>query len=116
MSDEKKPGREIDVLIAEKVMGITEAKWCEQCWVEIFDCQCRQGKHGPLPYSTDIAAAWEVLEKVRPSHGEVWIGRSDTETTMRWKCSIQHDTSTYEAIADTAPLAICLAALKAVDA
>lgn len=61
-----KAGRELDALVAEKVMGrnltlekeLTEHEmWLSQLMPEIII-------HIPH-YSTDIAAAWEVVEKVR---------------------------------------------------
>lgn len=72
---------------------------------------------GSLPaYSTDIAAAWEVVEKL-------------TSTTKQWFRFEQHSTGSeavfevsgagdadfeVKAEAEDAPLAICLAALNAV--
>jgi len=68
------------------------------------------------PYSTDIAAAWSVVEKC-VSDGMVFIVKGDGLRTgdfnPKWTvlCGNQERTD-----ADTAPLAICLAALKAAGA
>jgi hypothetical protein len=98
------PGPKLDALVAEKVMGLV--------------IPSRPG-WGPKPYSTDIAAAWEVVEKFGHFHiqtvfgdgsvdsfGEMIRVRLTTEATLQGR--------TMESIAETAPHAICLAALKAV--
>ena len=58
-------------------------------------------------YSTDIAAAWEVVEKLRPTGPKLSIHAArlgyDVEYGPGWFVS-----------APTAPLAICRAALKAI--
>jgi len=87
-----KPGRELDALIAEKVMG-----WS---WGIIGDL---------IPaYSTDISAAWEVVEEMGDclhlrQHGE----QGEWEA---WFCGYPNS----KAHGETAPEAICKAALLAV--
>jgi hypothetical protein len=67
-----KPGRELDALIAEKVMGATRLPGYNVLTV------CNTGRirdHWPVPdwdtgecipfYSTNILAAWEVVEKIK---------------------------------------------------
>ena len=114
-------GRELDALIAEKVFGspkptvaFDNVHICSPDGVWAWIATKADGSDFDwrplLPYSRDIAAAWEVVEKMRnycftignlPSgywnasfHGTVDVVGSDT--------------------AETAPLAICRAALKAV--
>jgi hypothetical protein len=87
-------GRELDALVAEKVMG-----WNFQ----------------RSAFSTDIASAWEVVEKLQALEytfiNLLWDGQGwDIEMGQDG-----HDIS-CDTYADTFPLAICLAALKAVDA
>lgn len=97
-----KPGRDLDAFIAEKVMG-EKNDGTLHLWVP--------------RYSLSMDAAWEVVEKL-------------TVTTKQWLRLEQHPTgctATFElsgagdkdaewsAEAITAPHAICLAALKAVD-
>lgn len=86
--------REIDALIAEKIMG-------------------RIAK----PYSTDIASAWQVVEKFVKDGREVGVSfiRNPYNDFVGWICDIgpkdgfRHVISVEE---ETAPMAICLAALK----
>lgn len=126
-------GRELDALVAEKVMGwervegvdinrregVPEEKldadrWhCRRAWFvgnERKACE----ECGTLPtYSTDIAAAWEAVEKVLPDFLvdlTYWHIDSPHVTLYRRNDSSEN----YSGIAPTAPLAICLAALKAV--
>lgn len=109
-------GRELDALIAEKVMGL-HVEWRDgrPLWV---------GKDLPgtplvldgglfghtIPnYSTDIARAWEVVEKFNDCR----LHR-DPKDRM-WICAM-NSYSAHQPVGEaiTAPLAICLAALKAV--
>lgn len=137
MSD-LKAGRELDALVAEKVMG----------WV-LVDAIIRQSMGlvlGPkefietkiialtppgkkevesVPnYSTDIAAAWEiVLEYQNRSLRFQLVPLANEEGEPGWQVEILKFEPTNEftpwvetagfAQANTAPLAICLAALKA---
>jgi len=119
------PGRELDALVAEKVMGWTE--------VECFGVINNRVKNPPTPgceviiargrnrgrslriipcYSTDISAAWEVVEKLKETYGvEVY-------TDLDMSACRLFDELTYlpaeEVISNTAPEAICKAALIAV--
>ena len=109
-------GRELDALIAEKVMGLRGIGF----WPEggghyyhtlpcegIFDDVIQ--KVGIPHYSTQIADAWLVVEKF----AEYSISRKRNETALCW---LMNDNKLWRAeIAATAPLAICLAALKAVS-
>ncbi len=134
MIEAMEAGRELDALIAEKVMGWENNKdgptyyghRHEQIWamneVPVYDCPA---------YSTDIAAAWEVVSAgfveavVKLDDGrygsiparEDW---SSDEPKLRCGFQLSHPGNYYEVpiaadcIGDTAPHAICLAALKAV--
>jgi hypothetical protein len=118
--DKMPEGREMDALIAEKVMGLNvkpvfhpknELKFMpgfvwryEDAWEhpEIKD------------YSTDIAKAWEVVEKLNT---HIIIER--LEYREDWYCEISGISNSageqlHSTTAPTAPLAICRAALKAV--
>lgn len=73
----------------------------------------RDGRWGPL----DVAAAWEVVEKIRRE----WFIRISTAELLsaKWRAVMWAHLSTTvgsSADGDTAPLAICRAALKAVGA
>lgn len=80
-----KPGREMDALVAEKVMGIvwdeTRCPVCgwpfarnasEGCVPNNCSMRPRPARRAdePLPYSTDIAAAWQVIDHILGMRGE----------------------------------------------
>ncbi len=130
-----KPGREMDALVAEKVMGWKFGKDPVglSCWVVSID---RTVDRCWSP-STDIAAAWEVVEKINqlPSwpeydykgkierHRERGAFRVESTYSLnrqgKW-CAYGTDRDQeyplFEAYAEIAPHAICVAALKAVGA
>lgn len=63
-------------------------------------------------YSTDISAAWQVVEKLIADH---WEPAIDFEKQRgQWCAEFSDGTIIMRSFADTATLAICLAALKAV--
>jgi len=125
-----KAGRELDALIAEKVMG-----WSSQAdglyWdagnhrtrlvlgsiiAKKRDEMGLENAHGfVFAPSTNIADAWEVVERF-VSEGVVFIVKGDGLRTgdfnPKWTVLADNQPRTD---ADTAPLAICLAALKAVS-
>ena len=117
-----KAGRELDAIVAGKVMGCTVAN-DESGWPH---CRCKPRTHETLflgipRYSTHIAAAWQVVETMcerdqRPDlvhNGDAWIV-SVTGPKGDGAEGLLSSMYVYRAKADTAPLAICLAALKAV--
>lgn len=90
--------RKIDALVTEHVMG--------------FDVDCFVPDDEPAPdearfppYSADITAAWGVVERLR-------LGIEPSYMPGKWYCWAPGK-KTDRAVADTAPLAICLAALHA---
>jgi hypothetical protein len=132
--------REIDALVAEKVMG-SRVAWIKPEHIDRGDGKgMEEGSFEPYPvmtsgdslieapkYSTDIAAAWEVVERMR---GEGWSFRFGNNSCAKdqnvasfaqgWRGLganiltgeyIYDDNSSM--VAETAPLAICKAALKA---
>lgn len=119
--DEMPAGRDLDALVAEKIMG----------WTNMPAPPIPEDMAGRTPddeiidlprYSTDIAAAWTVVIKIKESHqvclvledyqfdGKYWEacfkGKFD-ESTGKW-------TKLDYAFADTPELAICRAALKVI--
>lgn len=119
-----KPSRELDALVAEKVMGISKEQINE--WLK------RHGEYSysfnevhKFPYySTDIASAWEVVEKLelfkrkQPFDGgeyhqycQLW---QDDDEKGKWTIGDFESQLFILAEGETAPHAICLAALKAV--
>lgn len=85
-------GREMDVTVGYHAMGLVAPP-------EIYP-----------EYSTDIVAAWEVMEKMK-FHLSPFGGNKGL-----WMCYDNHDLNVAEIItvAETAPLSICRAALLAV--
>lgn len=122
---ELKAGRELDALIAEKVMGWKRGpkrQYIEgENWLlpDGASPHYREGAVGGLKaiipsFSTDIAAAFEVFEKLAEQFADVGV---HALSRGFWEAEI-YDESKAEwirASARTAPLAICLAALKAVE-
>lgn len=107
------PGRELDALVARKVMGWMQS-WspsgkCE-AWFERQDDGSMRGKHdiGWNP-SKSISAAWEVVEKITKKAEEEG-GGPIVELTHDgdWHAKI----GKLRAMARTAPEAICKAALQ----
>lgn len=138
---EHEAGRELDALVAEKVMGLTREQWIFRCYVErherdeewCYNCTALIGdapadERVPNLYSTDIAAAWQVVEKMRVMDAsvEMMAYRIEAEGDKRiahrvviWGANrMGGDWSTHvaEKAAATMPLAICLAALACVTA
>lgn len=117
-------GPELDALVAEKVMGwtlLTKAHGklmgeVDKDGVLRMWCDGPAIKRNVLDWSPsrEIAAAWEVVEKLRldPRHRALSV----IPTTFGYQVVSQLG---HQADAETAPLAICraaLAALKAVGA
>lgn len=133
MSETRKAGRELDVEIAEKVMGATwrpvpdDMAYREREWLQFNDAgvvlawRYDDGRpdvqKGSLPcYSTDIAAVWEVVEEMARRG---WVIDVQNRQLTRWACHVAFPAPNYATVfecEDTAPLAICRAALAAVAA
>lgn len=103
-------GRELDALVAEKVMGEKNDGTLE-AWVP--------------RYSLDIAEALKVVEHLNDTlnpklwTGDFWLKFDGGQWEAGWSFSIKNDEGSYEirianGYSDTASHAICLAALKAV--
>lgn len=111
--------RELDVQIAEKVMNLfsedrdrdrlgrfDRQDGCDDCKQDLVNCQVPN-------YSTDISAAWEVVGKMIEKNKEICLSYADGEWTVfpTW----HSDSWPKSSSTITAPLAICLAALKGVE-
>ncbi|MED4718257.1 MULTISPECIES: BC1872 family protein [Bacillaceae] len=101
--------REIDRLVAEKVMGWTlKEMTATSAWM---DSQGGWTLYQMWKPSTDMRDAWLVAEKlyitVCPQQG------APTEMSVWAEINKQPLGNCYEAFAKTAPMAICLVALKA---
>lgn len=107
------PGRELDALVAEKVMGFR---------VDQYKYVVDTGKiTTTLPcYSENISAAWEVVEKITYPDGRLTAAFQLSRWSLYTAIFCFEKTGggqfNFEGVAPTAPRAICLAALKAVGA
>lgn len=126
-------GRDLDVLVAEKVMGYrTEVRravwwgygdWHSSDYPDQTNSRCIpvDNVKGWLPeYSTDIEAAWAVIEKLGEGDFLLWQAGAlvslggPSELTAWCQFSKGLGSTSYRGEGRTAPHAICLAALKAV--
>jgi len=137
--------REIDRLIAEQIFGIRPCnKWKQislggaggpalihgdldnpvqhdyECYPDVQEVQTMQGElGGPAQYTTEIAAAWKLIEHMHELGFGVAIRRRAKdfkyEVELRTAQPVQFAKEVGRVISKqaTAPLAICLAALKA---
>lgn len=101
-----KAGKELDLLIHEKVMGKHPRFW--------------GGAHLGFPsvpaYSTNMASAWEVVKSYQ---GRARFALYLTEMPTEYEAVLvihlgMGDFLEYKATASTGPLAICLAAMQSV--
>ena len=122
-----KAGRELDLLIASEVMceempgdykQTRDGRWMKE--EPVFDSDGTYSRayylvEWPPRYSTDIAAAWQVVEKLLEVLPYQDIHLEHLEWTG-WAVGTCFDKSEGGwddwVYADTAPLAICLAALE----
>lgn len=123
-------GRELNELIATKVLGYPKPVYTHSgghmTRIEGKGWYCQPTyEHGdvcewlPYPYSDDIAAAFEVLEKFDRREWDITIASDTQDEGKYWSVSLEHYPgpdryATGEAA--SLPLAICIAALKAVEA
>ena len=113
--DQLEAGWELDALVAEKVMGCQSVHEVEPgLW---------RDEIGRIPrFSTDIAAAWQVVEKLRQSRicldvttrlESYYVSANLVDDAAGEFRSGYFSKRIADGIADTAPLAICRAALAA---
>jgi len=119
-----KAGRELDARIAEDVFGrdIRKIEFASKYELPIYRYEGTDINSGDskIPhYSTQIADAWPVVEKLKEKWGSIDIrGDGDNEWVVGWNCDgmfFLDDTFAGAVYAPTAPLAICLAALAVVE-
>lgn len=108
-----KAGRELDALVAEKLMGLELVRHGGNIFYK------EQSKHHPIElllpeYSSFIAQAWLVVEKMKRD-GMLVIIKADGlrigDFSHGWTVLIDNHPRVD---ADTAPLAICKAALRTI--
>jgi len=140
------PGPELDAIIAEKVMGCklwrrSEALMAAKDQTEYeslrrraeYECTCPDSAHTDCDdegmyswlkeYSTDIAAAWEVVERMqKPDKGfafQLWFSEQN-DTNDQWYAhfTMKHwldNGYRADGVSKSAPHAICLATLETYD-
>jgi hypothetical protein len=113
------PGRELDALVAEKVMGLPKPwqkymiedgarDWFYERGLDSYG----MSKHHRVPsFSTDIADAWAVVERLKDTHYNFQLENDQGEIEPWIACFGQKS-----AVSSSAPHAICLAALRTVGA
>jgi len=123
MNVDELTGPELDAQIAEKLMGLhVEWRKGQPLWVgkdlpgSPYVLEDGLFGHSIRPYSTDIAAAWEVFEKMqRLGWGpEIW-GRSAATMGVRVRIYVSKIFLFLEEESQSLPLALCRSALKAVS-
>jgi hypothetical protein len=102
VGDEMKAGIELDRLVAEHVMG-WEYKW--DGWITNYNIWISD-----FSPSTDMSDAWLVVEKIK---GEDHFVNLYNTITKEWYCKVETTDKKKFAYAETAPLAIVKASLKA---
>ena len=123
-------GREMDALIAEKVMGLKPCtKWVQAAGGSLSQIHISTNCDVPPPdecydvqgawikkYSTSIEAAWEVFERIESTSRNL---HQYGESKKEWGCGFYGNGDPPNEIAHsyapTAPLAICRAALRTVQ-
>lgn len=116
------PGFELDRLVAEKVMGWEEGyEFVCDGWGLLYYVNFGLERKRPWSPSTNIATAWEVIEHLVPEYNIGLFNSCDLKNPSQgtWYVEIRatrHGAPPCEAGAETAPLAICCAALLAVEA
>jgi hypothetical protein len=137
------PGPELDRLVAEKVMGWRRMTWIEQCsqsddyvceeydssmpdewcslredglWIAQHLVEERNGYYeGAWTPSADIKKAWEVVEKLKSEGWSYSVSDHTLPHATKWTGWHLAEFGDFCDSAETAPHAICLAALKAVQ-
>lgn len=126
-----KAGRELDALVAEKAMGLKILKIDKEQAIELLNTPSNIPTsekveiiynllHGSaaldddiLPkYSTDIAAAWEIVETMNRDGWRMEIIKTELGgSTVKFICNVGAR-GRFQAESNTTAEAICLAALK----
>lgn len=101
-------GRELDVLVARKVMDDLDE---DGEWLSVNGSKFWHKDGGPKEYSTDIKAAWEVVERLTLHRFGFVLTQWAEGGDVFAKFTKSYREYVAEASFGQAPLAICLAAL-----
>jgi len=111
MNKQLGPGCELDLLVAEKVMGEFVQTHTQHDGSEKF---CQQCSNDFPKYSTDIAAAWEVVEKMKEEfYFNLHLNRQGNYEARFQGSILAKEEIMGAAYSESAPHAICKAALAA---
>ena len=101
------PGRELDALVASEVLNITKDSVDQEMFNTLWST-------GLFHYSSHISDAWKVVEKMKENNW--FISLSDDVYRSKWSAMFYWDVNKIftEVISESAPEAICKAALIAV--
>lgn len=124
------PSRDLDALIADKILGLPVEQNIYGDWIWTVNRTSipqneyyldMKGSYDELPhYSTNITYAFQVIIKLRENpniYVELGAYNEKDYGETGFECRIGYGTneSSYVAFANTAPMAICLAALKMIE-
>lgn len=111
------PGPELDRPIAERVMGWKEGyEFVCDSWGLLYYANFGLERKRPWSPSTDIAAAWEVVNELVSKYSFELCSYIDIldNTRVQWLVDFVSTKTIYRVVAPTVPLAVCRAALLAV--
>ena len=80
------PGRELDALVAEKVMGWTYSQSAMVWYPSGLHPMANVFGHTIPNYSTSIEAAWQVVEKITSDHWIAFTIICRPKKTECWHC------------------------------
>lgn len=103
--------QEINALIAEHVLG--KSSRSDGLFDYSREFNSKDYHQEPFPYSSDITAAWEVVEKLVSEHYQIIVSVYEGGASCDYGFPRTGTWTPKRESAATVPLAICLAALKA---
>jgi hypothetical protein len=102
-----KAGDDMNALVATEIFKMEESHEPSWWWLD--------GMMEELPdYSTDIGAAWKVVEEVAGPESLFSATVVGQYAGGQWRCLFSNAFDAFDVTAETAPLAICRAALLAI--
>ncbi|SDJ62085.1 BC1872 family protein [Paenibacillus naphthalenovorans] len=104
-------GRELDALVAEKVMGWNVKFMGDILWGWMYSETERNRWYNVPKFSADISAAWKAVEKMKRNDWVFVINSISEEWTALFYLDRIHE---HEVTCNSAPEAICKAALLAI--
>jgi len=114
-----KAGRELDCLVATKIMGYEQFN-CEYTGTSMWrypdgtECAETETFFNSIAFSTDISVAWQVVEKLQLD-GWNWMGQWFNGKDPAYSTFQRVEKKGGSSFADSISEAICLAALAVVE-